>query len=179
MRTAFGRSKSAGLHRIKRLIHDLLRYPRVVHAFRPQLMDGSCLRLEMDSGFARDFRTRRSPIVIALCFGAHLPKASLLLQSTTSLSRREADYYTCDQGDEVSLGAQAILYDWRVTTRADFETGSWAAKGISSCPGVGPRLDRALRVTWSWTSASRHPPVVFSLRSAPLALCALADVPPA
>ena len=115
---------------------------------QPQKLSTSKVDSYVDSDHAGCLATRRSTTGLVARLGQHVVKTASNLQSTTSLSSGESEYYGVVKGCAMALSLQALLVDWGVRVQARVFTDSAAARGTISRRGLGRLRHVQTRYLW-------------------------------
>ena len=154
-----------GMVSLKRLGRYLNGKPRVVQEFKRQTSGYSksvdehrwvsdCLprsidlRVDVDSDWAGDKRTRKSTLCIVVRHGPNVIKTQVNAMKGISLSSGEAEYAAIVKGACQGLGIQSMAADWGVRVNVHVHSDSSAAIGISNRLGLGATRHLAVRHLW-------------------------------
>ena len=100
---------------------------------------------------------RRSTSGVVLTVSGCLVRHASTLQSVTSLSSTEAEFYAASKGACMALGLQSYLHDLGVESTITLYTDSSGAKAFAERRGVG-RI-RHIATRWIWLQervAAKH-----------------------
>ena len=106
------------------------------------------IRAYVDSDHAGCAVTRKSTTGLILRFGRCTVKHSSNLQSTTSLSSGESEYYAIVKAAQAGLGMQSLLQDWHIELPLEILSDSSAARGHVKRRGLGKMRHIQTRYLW-------------------------------
>jgi hypothetical protein len=121
---------------LKRLIRHLIEVPRLVIKYEAQAAD-SPVKVQVDSDWGGELKTRRSTTRMAVMRGRHLLRHSSTLQQRIGLSSTDCEYYAMVQGACYGLGTQSYLMDWNIDVALQVYSGSSSARSFSKRQGLG------------------------------------------
>ncbi|CAK0883649.1 unnamed protein product [Prorocentrum cordatum] len=123
---------------LKRVARYLAGRPRASIRYRMQAPVNK-IEVYVDSDFAGDPITRKSTTGLVAMVGSHLIKGSSTLQSLTSLSVGEAEFYAVVKGGAVALMLKAIYEDFGDHMEALVLSDSTTAGSLADRLGVRQR----------------------------------------
>ncbi len=122
----------------KRLARYLKDHRRVVLEYKYQKLP-SKVAVWSDTDFAGCGRTRRSALGGVVVFGSHCLKTQThsQTQEAIALSSGESEFYGIAKAASMGIGIESMFEDLGLEVEVQLETGSSAARSISSRRGAG------------------------------------------
>ena len=106
------------------------------------------MRLQTDSDFAGNRKSRKSVSAGTLFFGAHLLRSWSKEQTTIALSSGEAELYAASYGGQQAMGLQTMARDLGIDTKLQLEVDASAAIGIMERHGLGKMRHLDVNELW-------------------------------
>jgi hypothetical protein len=132
---------------LKRLIRYLIGVPRLVIKYEAQPAD-SPVRVQVDSDWGGELKTRRSTTCMALMRGRRLLRHSSTLQQSVGLSSAESEYYAMVKGACYGLGTQSYLKDLNIDVALQVYSDSSSARSFSKRQGLWKMRHVMTRFLW-------------------------------
>ena len=140
--------REASLVQAKRLARYLKGKPRCVLVYNRQEAATAQLKVHTDSDWAGDLIDRKSTNGMVLRRGSPLIRHSSTLQTSTSLSSAEAEYYAMTKGAAAALGLQSMLRDWKLECKIELYCDSSSARSFAQRRGLGKNRHIETRFLW-------------------------------
>ena len=133
---------------LKRAARYLVGKPEAAQRFRRQEHVDK-ITVFVDSDFAGDPVSRKSTTGLVAQIGNHSVKSGSTLQSLTSLSAREAEFYAVVKGGQVGLALRSIYQDLGVPMKVEIQSDSSTANSLTDRLGAGQRTKHTdTRYSW-------------------------------
>jgi len=146
--TAMKTPKESDMQRLRRFGRYLVGVPNLMRVFYKQKLPKG-VTMYGDSDWAGDLLSRKSTSGIACMHGRHLVTAKCNLQSVTSLSSCEAEFYAAVKALAHALFIRSVLVDWGLEgSTIDLLTDSSSAKCFIERRGLGK--NRHIQTKWLW-----------------------------
>ena len=145
---SMAKPREASMQELKRLARYLKGKPKCVLIYEKQDARTAVIKVHTDSDWAGEVISRKSTTGMVMRRGKHLIRHSSTLQTSTSLSSAEAEYYAMSKGAASALGLQSMLRDWRIESKIELYCDSSSARSFAQRRGLGKNRHIETRFLW-------------------------------
>ena len=132
---------------LKRVARYLVGRPAARLWYRAQKWHGIVTGFT-DSDWASCPLTRKSTSGLAAFLGDHCVRTSSTLQSLTTLSVAESEFYALIKGAAFLLGLRSLLEDWGLAVQLHLRSDSSSAKSMADRQGIAKVKHMQTRFLW-------------------------------